>query len=116
MLVKVAMTSASMVRATWRAAAAMAPALVPSGSGRLASVWALRKIGPKTDELVKDAVPVLAAGLKNPRDFVRIEAAMALGDMGKAATDALPSLEAARRDPSAAVRSAAQAAIEKISG
>jgi hypothetical protein len=35
---KVAITSAPMVWATWRAAAAMAPAEVCSGSGRLASV------------------------------------------------------------------------------
>jgi HEAT repeat protein len=83
---------------------------------RLTAIWALLQIGPRTDDLVKAALPVLTDALKHKRDFVRIEAAMALGDLGKSATDALPALQTALRDPSAGVRSAAAAAIEKIKG
>jgi HEAT repeat protein len=74
------------------------------------------KIGPRTDDLVKSSLPILTEALKNSREFVRVEAAMTLGELGAGAASAVPALEAATSDSSAAVRSAATAAIKKIKG
>lgn len=81
---------------------------------RLTAVWALLQIGPRSDDLVKMALPLLSAGLKSQQELVRIEAAMSLGELGKAAATALPALEAAGNDPSSSVRGAASDAIKKI--
>jgi HEAT repeat protein len=81
---------------------------------RLTAIWAVLRIGPRTPEMTKSALPILAEALKHSREFVRLEAAMTLGDLGQGANEAIPALEAARSDPSAAVRSAADAAIKKI--
>jgi HEAT repeat protein len=83
---------------------------------RLMSVCAILRIGPLTDNLIQTALPVLSEGLKHSREFVRIEAAMALGELGPKAQGALPALQTAAGDTSAAVRSAATAAIKKIKG
>jgi HEAT repeat protein len=83
---------------------------------RMTSIWAILKIGPPSEQLTKTALPILSAALKNNREFVRIEAAMTLGDLGKGAAAAIPDLEAAANDSSAAVRSAVTAAIKKIKG
>jgi HEAT repeat protein len=83
---------------------------------KLAAVWALLQIGPMTDELVKTAVPLLTGALTSPRELVRIEAAMSLGQIGKPAAAALPALEKSRQDPSSSVRGAAAEAIGKIKG
>jgi HEAT repeat protein len=48
--------------------------------------------------------------------MVRIEAAMSLGNLGKAANAALPSLERAKEDPNPAVRNAAAEAVKQIKG
>jgi len=103
------------------AANAAIPALAKLGQSedellRLTSVWATLKIGPRTPEMMKNAMPILIGALKNSREFVRIEAAITLGDFGPAAGDAVPALESAANDASAAVRSAAAAAIKKIKG
>ena len=81
---------------------------------RLTSTWALLQIGPKSEALVESALPVLTDSLANPLDFVRYEAAVALGDLGPSAEPALSALEAAASDQSPAVRRAAAEAIRKI--
>jgi HEAT repeat protein len=48
--------------------------------------------------------------------MVRVDAAMSLGQLGKAAASALPALEKSLQDPSGNVRSAASAAIKSIKG
>jgi HEAT repeat protein len=81
---------------------------------RMTSVWAILKIGPPSDDLTKAALPILAAALQNNREFVRVEAATSLGELGRGAADALPALQAAANDSSPAVRSAVASAIGKI--
>jgi len=83
---------------------------------KMTAVWALLQIGPRTDELVKAALPLLSAGLSSQREMVRVDAAMSLGQLGKAAAPALPALEKSLQDPSGNVRSAASAAIKSIKG
>ena len=83
---------------------------------RLSGVWAMLQIGVMNDELTQMAVPLLANALDNEREFVRVEAAMSLGNLGKASTSALPKLEKALQDKSAAVRGAAAEAIQQIKG
>jgi HEAT repeat protein len=83
---------------------------------KLSSVWAMLQLGVMNEELNKMAVPLLAKALGNEREFVRVEAAMSLGKLGKAATAALPALEKAQTDSSPAVRSAAAEAAKMIKG
>lgn len=83
---------------------------------RLLSVWAILKIGPPSEALTRAALPILSGALKSEREFVRIEAATTLGELGRGAAPALPALEAAGNDSSAAVRSAAASAATKIKG
>ena len=81
---------------------------------RLISVWAILKIGPSSEELTKTAIPILSAALQSEHEPVRVEAAMALGELGRGAAAALPALQSAASDASPAVRSAAASAITKI--
>jgi HEAT repeat protein len=83
---------------------------------KLTAVTALLKIEPQNAEHVRLAVPVLIDALKDGHEFVRVEAAMTLGDLGKPAASALPALEGALRDRSSAVRGAADEALKKIKG
>ena len=83
---------------------------------KLSSVWAMLQIGVMNDDLTKMAVPMLAKALTSEREFVRVEAAMSLGKLGKAAASAVPALEKAAQDPSPAVRAAAAEAAKLIKG
>ena len=83
---------------------------------RLISVWAVLKIGPRTDELVKSSMPILMTALKNSREFVRIEAAMTLGELGAAAGAALPRWNRRRATAARRCEAPATAAIKKIRG
>jgi HEAT repeat protein len=83
---------------------------------KLTAIWALLQIGPRSDDLVKLALPLLTAGLKSTQELVRIEAAISLGEIGKGAASALPALQAAANDSSSSVREAATEAIKKIKG
>lgn len=83
---------------------------------KLTGVWALLQVDSTNEAHVKAAVPQMTAALKNPLPFIRAEAAMTLGDLGKAAASALPALEAAQKDPNRAVREAATEAVKKIKG
>jgi HEAT repeat protein len=81
---------------------------------RLTSVWAILKIGAPSADLTKTAIPILSTALQSDREFVRIEAATTLGELGRGAASALPALQTAANDASPAVRSAAASAITKI--
>jgi HEAT repeat protein len=83
----------------------------------LTGVWALLQIGPQDPALAKMAVPLLTEALRHERVFIRVEAAMALGKLGKAADSALPQLElTSTLDGSPAVRQAAADAMKQIKG
>ncbi len=82
---------------------------------QLASTWALLKISGGDEELVARAVPMLAEALGELDEPGRIEAAVALGELGAAAAEAEEALRAAaENDSSAAVRAAAGDALERI--
>lgn len=84
---------------------------------RVTGTWALVEIGPITQSLAEYSVPLLSDALSYEEEFIRIEAAMTLGDLGKFAPEAIPALEnSAKGDGSAAVRKAATEAIQKIKG
>jgi HEAT repeat protein len=79
------------------------------------AVWALLNINPEEKTHVETAIPLLRRALRGDRELVRIEAAVALGDIGAAATAAVPILELVSEDDSSkAVRSAAAEALAKI--
>ena len=60
------------------------------------------------------AVPTLVALLNHPTTQVRVLAATDLGRIGSAAASAKGALQGALKDPNAAVKHAAQAALERI--
>ncbi|MCE9631202.1 MAG: HEAT repeat domain-containing protein [Planctomycetia bacterium] len=81
------------------------------------AVWAVLKIKPEDKSLFEAAVPLLRRALRGDRENVRLEAAVALGDIGPPAASAIPLLElVSEDDPVKPVRAAAAAAIEKIKG
>ena len=78
------------------------------GEGAAYAHIALVELGPR-------ALPPLTRALEDdPSEDVRMWAAMTLGAMGHWATEAIPALQAAKRDPDANVRQAAEEAIKKI--
>lgn len=80
------------------------------------AVWAALKIDPADISLFEKAVPRLRKALRSEQEMARLEAAVALGDIGPQATSALPLLElVAEDDPLPSVRQAAEQAIAKIS-
>jgi HEAT repeat protein len=79
------------------------------------AIWAALKIKPNDASLFESAVPLLRRALRGDRELARLEAAVALGDIGPAAAAAVPLLElVSEEDPARQVRAAAAAAIEKI--
>lgn len=91
--------------------------LVDSDDDLLATVsaWAALQIKPGDADLFAAAVPKLRRALQQERELVRLEAAIALGEIGPAAAPALPMLELlAEDDPSGKVRAAAEAAVDLI--
>lgn len=81
------------------------------------AVWATLKIKPDDASLFETAVPLLRRALRADREMARLEAAVALGDIGPAAASAIPMLElVAEDDPVKPVRQAAAAALAKIRG
>jgi HEAT repeat protein len=81
---------------------------------QMLAIWALLKIRPGHESIVKRAVPLMTKGLAHERDDVRLEAARALGNIGSPSASALPELKKLLDDPSEAVKKAAQEAIAKI--
>jgi HEAT repeat protein len=79
------------------------------------AVWAALKIKPDDKTLFDAAIPKLRRALQLERDLTRLEAAVALGEIGPPAASALPMLEMlAEEDPSQTVRAAAAAAVRQI--
>jgi len=83
---------------------------------KLLAVWALTKIDPTHADLADQAIPMLIGALEHSREYVRVEAAVALGEFGAKATAATTALEAAQKDESEAVQAAAKAALAQIAG
>jgi HEAT repeat protein len=91
--------------------------LAQSQDEMLAAVatWAALKTKPDDASQVEAAIPLLRRALRGDRELVRLEAAVALGDIGPAAVSAIPILElVAEDDPVKEVRAAAAAALAKI--
>jgi len=81
------------------------------------ATWSALKIRPQDVSLFESAVPVLRRALRGEREIARLEAAIALGDIGAAADSAIPILElVSEEDSSTRVRAAAAAALKKIRG
>lgn len=79
------------------------------------AVWAALKADPDDKSLFERAIPLLRRALRAEQDVVRLEAAVALGDIGPAAASAIPILElVAEDDPVKDVRRAAAEAAKKI--
>jgi HEAT repeat protein len=79
------------------------------------AVWAALKIMPEDTSLFEVAIPKLRHALGKERDMARLEAAVALGEIGPQAASALPLLDMlAEEDPSRDVRAAAAAAVKRI--
>jgi HEAT repeat protein len=81
------------------------------------AVWAALKIEPGNTEFFETAMPRLRKALKAESDLARLEAAVALGEIGPHAKTAIPILEVVEEDdPVRAVRAAAAEALRKIGG
>jgi HEAT repeat protein len=94
-------------------------ALATSPDEVLATValWSTLRITPEDKSLLEQAVPGLRKAVRAEREIVRLEAAVALGEIGAAAATAIPILElVSEEDSSKAVRAAAAAALAKIKG
>ena len=91
--------------------------LAESGDDMVATVgvWAALKIKPADATLFDLAIPKLRQALRQEREIVRLEASVALGEIGPRAVTALPMLEMlAEEDPSRTVRAAAEEAVRRI--
>lgn len=81
------------------------------------AIWASLKIEPGDPTLFAAAVPRLKKVLRGGPELARLEAAVALGDIGAQAADAVPMLElVSEEDPAPAVRATAKRALEQIRG
>jgi HEAT repeat protein len=79
------------------------------------ATWAGLKIKPDDASHFEQAIPLLRRALRGDREMVRLEAAVALGDIGPAAASAIPLLELVSEEDSVKqVRAAAAAALAKI--
>lgn len=79
------------------------------------AIWAALKIEPGNTSLFGEAVPLLRRALRSNNDLARLEAAVALGDVGPAAAGAVPLLElVSEEDPLPGVRAAARRALDQI--
>jgi HEAT repeat protein len=80
------------------------------------TAWAGLQIEPENKQLYEQAIPLLEKALRSERELARLEAAVTLGEIGADASGSLPLLElVAEDDPARSVRSAAAAAVAKIS-
>ncbi len=81
---------------------------------RVTAAWALASIQPDNKQAIDKATPLLSEALKNEQEFVRLNAAIALGRLGPAARAAAPALQTLDKDPSPAVRAAAEEALRRM--
>jgi HEAT repeat protein len=81
------------------------------------AMWATLKIDPEDRSLLEQAIPALRKAARAEQEIVRMEAILALGDIGPAADSAIPILELiSEEDSSKPVRAAAVNALLKIKG
>lgn len=78
------------------------------------AAWALTRVDPQSSETTSKVVPVLIAGLGDPRAESRQMAAETLGSLKSAAKAAIPALEKASSDENGAVRDVAGEALRAI--
>ena len=79
------------------------------------AIWAVLQITPDDQEQFENAVPLLTEALASEEQTIRLEAIIALGDLGPRAKDAIPAMElVSEDDPVRTIRLAAQQALEKI--
>jgi HEAT repeat protein len=78
------------------------------------AMWALIKINPNDAPLILRAVPLLIEALGSDRELARLEATVALGELGKVAKPAIEPLKKLLTDESPDVRAAAEEAIRKL--
>lgn len=79
------------------------------------AIWAVLQITPDDQEQFENAVPLLTEALASEVQTIRLEAIIALGDLGPRAKDAVPAIElVSEDDPVRTIRLAAQQALEKI--
>lgn len=99
-------------------AAAALKALVGQEADPLSQIvaaWAMLQIEPDNKEQIPTAVPLLRKALRSEREVVRLEAILALADLGADASSAVAMLELmAEDDPRPSIRKAAAAAAAKI--
>jgi hypothetical protein len=81
--------------------------------GERERVIAVRLLPQRKGEAAQ-IVPALIEALKDPQGDIRWSAAIGLGSFGEQARDAIPALQAARRDRDARVREAAGVALSRI--
>lgn len=81
------------------------------------AAWAAYKIAPQDEGLIEQAIPALRKAARSPREHVRMEAVVALGEIGPPAVATVPILGlVSEEDPVPAIRAAAAAALEKVRG
>ncbi|GAG30847.1 unnamed protein product, partial [marine sediment metagenome] len=87
----------------------------PDGMQATVAIWAVLQIAPDDQEQFENAIPLLTEALTSEEQTVRLEATIALGDLGSQAKDAVPAIElVSEDDPVRMIRLAAQQALEKI--
>lgn len=79
------------------------------------AAWAGLRVEPDNRAQYEQAIPLLEKALQSDRELARLEAAVALGEIGAHAAGSLPLLQlVSEDDPSREVRAAAAAAAGKI--
>lgn len=81
---------------------------------RLAAVWTMLQIDATHEALADRAVPTLTEALSHQNEFIRAEAARALGSLGQSAASAREKLAELKSDHSETVRDAVQQSLKKI--
>jgi HEAT repeat protein len=73
------------------------------------------QIAPKDQEQALNAIPLLMQALDSDNQIVRLEATIALGDLGSLAEDAVPAVElVSEDDPVRTIRQAAEESLRRI--
>ena len=79
------------------------------------AIWAVLQIAPNDKEQALKAIPLLMRALDSDNQTVRLEATIALGDLGPLAQDAVPAIELiSDDDPIRTIRQAAKESLGRI--
>jgi len=79
------------------------------------AIWAVLQIAPNDKEQALKAIPLLMRALDSDNQTVRLEATIALGDLGSLAQDAVPAIELiSEDDPIRTIRQAAKESLGRI--